>query len=98
MSDFTDEIMNSFIDELKLLRQSILKYDSDAIKSNSSSYKIIFKDENGQEITRQFDVAEDTEEGSMLYNTLTSDLDEFNESISSDEKRQILFKILKELI
>ena len=34
----------------------------------------------------------------MLYNALTSDLEEFNESISSDEKRQILFKILKELI
>ncbi len=98
MSDFTDEIMNSFMNELSAVRNAILKYDSDTGKANSSSYKIVFRDENGHEITRQFDSAENTDEGEILYNNLTSDLDEFNESISSDEKRQILFRILKELI
>lgn len=98
MSDFTDEIMNTFIEELKSVKDAILQYDSDKRRANTASYKIVFRDDNGQEITRQFDSAENTTEGDMLYNALTSDLEEFNESISSDEKRQILFKILKELI
>ena len=98
MSDFTDEIMNTFIEELTSVKEAVLQYDSDKRRSNTASYKIVFRDDNGQEITRQFDSAENTAEGDMLYNALTSDLEEFNESISSDEKRQILFKILKELM
>jgi len=98
MSDFTDDIMNAFVEELTSVKDAILQYDSDKRRGNTASYKIVFRDEGGQEITRQFDSAETTVEGEMLYNAITSDLEEFNESISSDEKRQILFKILKELI
>ena len=61
-------------------------------------YKITYFDENGQEITRQFDSTEETQTGKYLYNDITSVLSDFNEALSSDEKRQILFRILKELI
>lgn len=98
MSDFTDEIMGSFMGELRAVREAIVNYDHNTEKVNTTGYKIVYRDEDGREITRQFDSAEETDEGDMLYNTLTSDLDDFNESISSDEKRQILFRILKELM
>lgn len=98
MSDFTDEIMSSFVEELSTVKDTILRYNSSASTSSLSGYKITYFDENGQEITRQFDSTEETQTGKYLYNDITSVLSDFNEALSSDEKRQILFRILKELI
>ena len=55
-------------------------------------------DESGTEITRQFDSTEYTERGQLLYNDITTAIEDFGEAVSSDEKRQILFRILKELV
>lgn len=98
MSDFTDEIMSSFVEELSTVKDTIIRYNSSASTSSLSGYKITYFDENGQEITRQFDSTEETQTGKYLYNDITSVLSDFNEALSSDEKRQILFRILKELI
>ena len=43
-------------------------------------------------------MAEYTESGQILYNDITTILDEYGGAVSSDEKRQILFRILKELV
>lgn len=58
----------------------------------------MFSDESGNETTRQFDATQDSQEGQLLYNDLTSAIEEYGEAISSEEKRQILFRILKELV
>ena len=99
MSDFTDEIMSCYMAELDNVVKEIKKYD-EKIEDNSAAqgYKIIYTDENGAEVTKQFDATEYTEKGQFLYNDITSTLEEFGSAISSDEKRQILFRILKELI
>ena len=100
MDDFSDEIMKSYIRELESVKELIDKYNcekhSDGIESGS--YKIVFVDSNGSEVTRQFDGIEDTYNGGLFYNELTSIIDDFGESITSDEKRQILFRILKDLV
>jgi len=100
MGDFTDDIMDSFISELSLVREQILIYNND--ESNSSGkndgFKISYTDKNGEDIIRQFSSSEYTQNGEYLYNSLTDLLSEFGESISADEKRQILFDILKELV
>lgn len=99
MSDFTDEIMSCYMAELDNVVKEIKKYD-EKIEDNSAAqgYKIMYTDENGSEVTKQFDATEYTEKGQFLYNDITSTLEEFGGAISSDEKRQILFRILKELI
>lgn len=100
MSDFNDEIMNSYIAGVKAAKEDVLAYDANAdlAASIGGSYKIIFNDEQGNPVTRQFDATEDTKEGQFLYNEITDAIDGYGEAISSEEKRQILFKILKELI
>ena len=100
MSDFNDEIMNCFIDGVKAVKEDILAYDNNANVNATvgGSYKIIFNDEHGNPVTRQFDATEDTKEGQFLYNEITDAIEGYGEAISSEEKRQILFKILKELI
>ena len=100
MGDFTDDIMESFIPELETVKNQILQYNSD-IKNNPNTvtgFRIAFTDKNGEDIVRQFDSAEYSQNGEYFYNALTDLLEEFGESISSDEKRQILFDILKELV
>lgn len=99
MSDFTDEIMSCYMAELDNVVKEIKKYD-EKIEDNGATqgYKIMYTDENGSEVTKQFDATEYTEKGQFLYNDITSTLEEFGGAISSDEKRQILFRILKELI
>jgi hypothetical protein len=100
MGDFNDEIMNCFMDGVKSVREDILAYNSgsDSINSTFGSFKIVFSDESGNETTRQFDATQDSQEGQLLYNDLTSAIEEYGEAISSEEKRQILFRILKELV
>ena len=100
MNDFTDEIMSSYLGELTAVKESIDKYNSEVHNQMAvgKGYKIVFADGDGQETTRQFDSVEETPNGQLLYNDVTSILEEFGESLSSDEKRQILFKILKDLV
>lgn len=100
MSDFSDEIMDCYIHDLKAVVEEIKAYDAQLINSKTSpkGYKIIFTDESGTEITRQFDSTEYTERGQLLYNDITTAIEDFGEAVSSDEKRQILFRILKELV
>lgn len=99
MSDFTDEIMSCYMAELDNVVKEIKKYD-EKIEDNSAAqgYKIMYTDENGAEVTKQFDATEYTEKGQFLYNDITSTLEEFGGSNIKCEKRQILFRILKELI
>jgi hypothetical protein len=100
MGDFTDDIMQSFETEIQRVKEQILEYNNqEQVDSlNVGSYKIIFTDANGEEIVRQFDRADRTESGEYFYNAVTDNIAEFAESITSDEKRQILFEILKELV
>ena len=54
MSDFTDEIMNCYISEVDAVIKEIRKYDEQLANSGKpqGGYKIIFTDENGQEVTK----------------------------------------------
>ena len=67
MSDFTDDIMNSYIKELSHVIDNIKIYDSTLINVDTSKfgYKIVFTDDNGNEITKQFDTAEYTDQGQL---------------------------------
>ncbi len=99
MSDFNDNIMCHFIDGFKLVIDEILSYNAlNHSVGSDGSYKISFVDDNGDTITKQFDGTNSTDEGDLLYNDITSTLSEYGEAVTSDEKRQILFRILKELM
>ena len=91
-----DEIVNS--SSLGDANEDRLAEIKRCLLYTSQGYKIMYTDENGSEVTKQFDATEYTEKGQFLYNDITSTLEEFGGAISSDEKRQILFRILKELI
>ena len=101
MGDFTDEIMSGFIEEIKSVKQEIDVYNENAKNGSitSDGYKISYIDGDGNEIIKQYDAADVTRPQSQyFYNDILSIFEEFGDSLTVDEKRQILFNILKDLI
>lgn len=100
IGDFTDDIMEGFVEDIKSTKQEIDAYNSRIENENGANggYKISFVDSDGQEIVRQFDSADiSTPQSQYLRNNILSDFEEFGDSLSVEEKRQILFNILKDL-
>jgi predicted transcriptional regulator len=68
------------------------------VSTSANGYKISFLDVDGQEITRQFDSVTESQQAKYLYNDLMSTIkNEYGDSLSTDEKRQVLFNVLKNL-
>lgn len=64
---------------------------------STSTYQVVYTDENGMAVTKRFDRIEETGKGKLLHNQVTAALDSMGRSISDQEKRQILMEILKTL-
>ena len=82
------------------------KATSEAYKSMDTStqevvaadaYQVTFIGENGEAVTKRFSRIDYSGRGQLLYNQVTGALDSMGQSISEQEKRQILMDILKEL-
>lgn len=99
LGDLSDDLMAGFERELCEIKKQIEQYNCSVSlnQSISGGYKITFTDESGEEVTRQFDEADPSPHEEELYNEITETLDSYGESIATDGKRQVLFKILKEL-
>ena len=54
-------------------------------------------DENGKSFKRNFDKVECSKKANVLHSEISSILEEYGQSISDGEKRQVLIKILEEL-
>lgn len=101
LGDFTDEIMSGFIEELNSVKRAIDEYNKNAKNGaiSSEGYKISYIDGDGNEVIKQYDAADVTKPQSQyFYNDILSVLEEFGDSLTVDEKRQILFNLLKDLI
>lgn len=99
LGDLSDDLMSGFERELCEIKKQIEQYNN-SINSDqhfSGGYKITFADESGEEVTCQFDEVDSSPHEEELYNEITEILESYGESIATDGKRQVLFKILKEL-
>ena len=63
----------------------------------ANAYQVTFAGENGQSFTKRFSRVDYSKRGELLYNQVTDALDSMGQSISQQEKRQIIMDILKEL-
>ena len=52
---------------------------------------------DGQEIVKSFNRSEYSDRAKLLYNDILNSIDEMGQSITEQEKRQILFEILEKL-
>ena len=63
----------------------------------ADAYQVTFIGENGETVTKRFSRITYSKRSKLLYNMVTDALDSMGQSISEQEKRQILMDILKEL-
>ena len=99
VEDWNEDTISIFIRELILFKKTIEKYDSQAGNEAfaSDSYKLIITDSEGREVVKTFSRSEYSGRAQLLYNEITNSIDEMGQSITEQEKRQILIEILEKL-
>ena len=63
----------------------------------NSGYAVVFVNENGKAIQRVFDRVERSKRSDVLYRKIESAIRDMGNSVSPQEKRQVLMEILEKL-
>jgi hypothetical protein len=100
IEDWNADTITSFNQELKVFKKTVEDYNAQrkaADLAGSDVYKITYIDENGSEVTKTFGKAEYSKKAKLLLNELTSAIEEMGQSITEQEKRQVLMELLQKL-
>jgi hypothetical protein len=65
--------------------------------SAAGTYRLIYNDANGHERAKIFSKTEYSPKAKLLFNDITTALEEMGQSITEQEKRQVLIEILERL-
>ena len=103
LEDWNDEIPGSFVKQAIIYKNTAEKFssgqsgqvESDII--NVANYEITYFDEGGNFKTKRFNKVDISKRGQLLYNQISSSIDSMGQSISEQEKRQILMEVLKKI-
>lgn len=97
IEDFTDVLAETLIDKIVATFRAISDFNNlSTTDEEQTGFVITYRDSENNEIVRNFDNKELSPQAKLLYNTLTSEIDEFGEAVSPAERWQILVKILME--
>ena len=101
IEDWDEKVKELFIKNIKRYKETAEGYHATVQEvgdtQNTSAYQVTYTDENGVAVTKRFDRVEGTGKGKLLHNQVTAALDSMGQSISDQEKRQILMEILRKL-
>ena len=99
VEDWNEGTIATFIKDLIVFKETIEEYDSQIADETSAadSYKLITTDSEGREVVKTFNRSEYSTRAKLLYNEITNSIDEMGQSITEQEKRQILIEILEKL-
>lgn len=101
LEDWSAETIQSFIDELEIFKRSVLEFDRKVIDNSptvtTEMYKLIFASKTGKEIVKTFAKTEYGERAKLLYNDISTSLEEMGQAISEQEKRQVLMELLEKM-
>jgi hypothetical protein len=99
IEDWTEETFNTFTTAMEKYKKTAESFTSgdDKIEADSTanSYQVSFVSEDGNIVTKRFERTETTKRGALLSNQIQASLDSMGQSISEQEKRQILMESSK---
>ena len=97
VDDWTSETITAFLNELTAFKETIEDFNNQKAikKKKSAEYKIVFTDESGGETIRLFDKATYGEAAELMLGEVSRVVDEYNQSVTEQEKRQVLMDILE---
>ncbi|MDD4590038.1 MAG: hypothetical protein PHG06_06340 [Parabacteroides sp.] len=102
IDDWTEDTVPEFTKELEQIKRAVLDYDLAASRLEntavgSHAYKVSFIGKDGKEIIKAFDKMSYSARGKLLYNEIANALDEMGQSITEQEKRQILMEFIEKM-
>ena len=97
IEDWNDKSIQQFIDGLSNFKLVIEEQDIKDAETTENSYTLTFSGKNGNEITKSFEKCEYSNRAKLLLNEITEAVDSMGQSISENEKRQVLMEILEKL-
>lgn len=100
IDDWNADCLSDFENELIRFKETVEKYNSrkqNNVESGNNSFKISFVNDSGDEVTRVLEHVEYSDRAMLLYNDITGALEEIGQSVSEQEKRQVLIEILKKI-
>lgn len=100
IDDWNNLILGQFIVSLQQFKDTVEEFDSTADQrqdTKGKQYKLITINENGEEEVKSFDRVEYSRRAELLYRDITGAISDMGQSISEQEKRQVLFEILESL-
>ena len=100
LEDWDDDTRKRFTEQIAVYKNTAEQFSGEQTEGEAlsiDSYKITYSDVNGNFETKRFDRVDISKRGKLLYNQISSSIDSMGQSISEQEKRQILMEILKKL-
>ena len=100
LDDWNNNVAKTFAENLKKFINTVEDYNKenhDHQKPGSESYSITFKGEDGTEKVRSFEKVEYSKWANLLYQDITGAIEDIGQSVSEQEKRQVLIDILSKL-
>ena len=100
LEDWNSKTEEAFFSALKKFMNTAREFHDTTVAetiNDTLNYQVTFADENGKSTVRRFEKVEVSARGKLLFNRITASLDAMGQSISEQEKRQILMEVLKKL-
>lgn len=100
LDDWNNSLANSFKEKLRSFISTIEDYDKenhDIQTPGSESYSIVFKNGDGTEKVRCFEKVEYSKWADLLYQDISGAIEDIGQSVTEQEKRQVLLDILSKL-
>lgn len=100
LEDWDNSTYDCFLTNLKKCKATAEKYhstESTVEEATADAYQVTFVDTQGVSVTKRFSRVDYSKRGLLLYNQVSDALSSMGQSISEQEKRQIIMDILKEL-
>jgi leucyl-tRNA synthetase len=100
IEDWDSDMVESFNRDLKAFKKTLEDYDDQQGSMNNvgtDTYKISYVNENGCEISKTFNRTGYSKKAKLLLQELSNAIDEMGQSITEQEKRQVLMELLQKL-
>lgn len=100
LEDWNSDTISLFGEKILGHKNTVESFHEETVESEmicDDSYKLTFIDDEGNADVKRFEKTQISARGKLLYNMVTRDLESMGQSLSMQEKRQIIMNILKEL-
>jgi hypothetical protein len=100
LDDWDNNSIEDFLSYLEQLKKTVSEFDrKTGVKTSVKTelYKLSFVGKNGTEVVKTFEKTKYTEKAKLLLNAITIELEDMGQSITEQEKRQVLMELLEKM-